>query len=453
MNRKDNSPESGQVLVILALAITGLLAFTALAVDGGLIFADRRAAQNAADAAVLAGGYRTANSLEDYQMGINLNYSNWDCSNSGMLQAINLGEVEAMQQADLNGYPITSTTHLVSTIDVTCEEGEDLGSYVDKYIEVISEITSRSNTAFVHFATGGELWQTVTAVSRVRPRTPLAFGYAIYAHRESCTAQEGGVEGSGNIEITIHGNGIMSDACFDANGGVEIVVDGCSGNYPIHYGTSDDSSGSYSVCPSPTGPSNPLPEWALTFPNVDCSNLSNLSSNGDGTINPGIYNGIMVTGNEELVMNPGLYCFTGDFTITGGTVLGNGVTIYLMSGADFSTVGNAEVKLTAPNFSADDEDGIVGVLIYMDSSYDGEISLLGDTESIYVGTVYAAHPDSEIEIGGAGDASSGGCAGSDTGYFTQLIAGRVWLHGNSDLDICFNKDLAFSMPSRLTLEK
>lgn len=46
--------ERGQALVIIALAIIGLVAITALTIDGGNAYSDRRHAQNAADTAVLA---------------------------------------------------------------------------------------------------------------------------------------------------------------------------------------------------------------------------------------------------------------------------------------------------------------------------------------------------------------------------------------------------------------
>jgi len=47
--------EQGQAIVILALAMIVLLAFAALAIDGGNTYVERRRAQNAADAGALAG--------------------------------------------------------------------------------------------------------------------------------------------------------------------------------------------------------------------------------------------------------------------------------------------------------------------------------------------------------------------------------------------------------------
>ena len=47
--------ERGQALILIALAAVGLFGMTGLAIDGGMVFSDRRNAQNAADTAALAG--------------------------------------------------------------------------------------------------------------------------------------------------------------------------------------------------------------------------------------------------------------------------------------------------------------------------------------------------------------------------------------------------------------
>jgi Flp pilus assembly protein TadG len=49
------SRESGQIIVLFALALLGLLAMIGVVVDGGTLYVQRRTAQNAADAAALAG--------------------------------------------------------------------------------------------------------------------------------------------------------------------------------------------------------------------------------------------------------------------------------------------------------------------------------------------------------------------------------------------------------------
>ncbi len=60
--------EQGQAIVILAFVMVGLLAFAALAIDGGNTYTERRRAQNAADAGALAGAR---------QLWLNVSQSNY----------------------------------------------------------------------------------------------------------------------------------------------------------------------------------------------------------------------------------------------------------------------------------------------------------------------------------------------------------------------------------------
>jgi len=53
--RRLHSDESGQIIVLVAILMIGLVAVVGLVTDGGLVFSQRRDLQNAADAAALAG--------------------------------------------------------------------------------------------------------------------------------------------------------------------------------------------------------------------------------------------------------------------------------------------------------------------------------------------------------------------------------------------------------------
>jgi uncharacterized membrane protein len=53
--RRLSTGESGQVIVMVAITMVGLVAVVGLVSDGGLVFAQRRDLQNVADAAALAG--------------------------------------------------------------------------------------------------------------------------------------------------------------------------------------------------------------------------------------------------------------------------------------------------------------------------------------------------------------------------------------------------------------
>ena len=57
--------ERGQAIVVIAVSLVVLLGFAALAIDGGMVYADRREIKNVADAAALSGGGIAALSLDN----------------------------------------------------------------------------------------------------------------------------------------------------------------------------------------------------------------------------------------------------------------------------------------------------------------------------------------------------------------------------------------------------
>ncbi len=57
LSQSSDDAESGAVLMLVALSLVGLLAMAALTIDGGLLFNEKRQAQNAADHAALAAAW------------------------------------------------------------------------------------------------------------------------------------------------------------------------------------------------------------------------------------------------------------------------------------------------------------------------------------------------------------------------------------------------------------
>ena len=64
MNHKD---EKGQTLIIIAFAMIVLIGFTALAIDGGRVFSDRRHSQNASDTAAFAAALARVRANPDWK--------------------------------------------------------------------------------------------------------------------------------------------------------------------------------------------------------------------------------------------------------------------------------------------------------------------------------------------------------------------------------------------------
>ena len=96
------SHQNGQALVLLVLSMVVLLGFTALAVDGGMVYSDRRHAQMASDASSLAGGSAAAMTMENKLV----TYTNYNCSSAAISEAKSKAATAAISRAADNDYSI-----------------------------------------------------------------------------------------------------------------------------------------------------------------------------------------------------------------------------------------------------------------------------------------------------------------------------------------------------------
>ncbi|RLD07302.1 MAG: hypothetical protein DRI65_04925, partial [Chloroflexota bacterium] len=102
MRSRSHVGEEGQIIVFLSLVLVGLLGIGALALDGGMLFSDRRDAQNAADSAALAG----ASAAAYYMRSNSVNYNAFICGTSGTEFTGAVAELEAISRAASNDYVI-----------------------------------------------------------------------------------------------------------------------------------------------------------------------------------------------------------------------------------------------------------------------------------------------------------------------------------------------------------
>jgi hypothetical protein len=128
--------DRGQVLVLLALGLLALVAMVALAVDGGHIYRQRRAMQNAADAGALAGAYELCYGEES--------------------QIVPMGEEYAI---DRNGADGAIVEWVTDTISVTVTATETVSTYFAgvigfREVEVSADATAICGRA----AAGGLIW-------------------------------------------------------------------------------------------------------------------------------------------------------------------------------------------------------------------------------------------------------------------------------------------------------
>jgi hypothetical protein len=424
MNTKQ-SRENGQVMILMAIGLVVFLGFVALAIDGGMVYSERRRAQNASDASSLAGGGAAALSLENSGVV----YQNWNCADSRVAEAEAVAVAAAIYRADSNRYAIDDDISDINGVTTFCGEDSTYG-YVDKYIDVTVDISDAVKTSFAQVLFTGKFRNQVEAITRVRPRAPLAYGHAVVAlNGAECQGNQNGAMFGGSSQVHIDGGGVWTNGCLSAEGGAySVYVE----NGDINYAGEIDVP-HMNFDPVPGSVPHPLPPGSYDVPAPNCSA-------------PGVHNmaNITLNGNDIMILDPGLYCIDGDINITGGKIKNNpdldgGVTFYLATGS-VSISGNAEVILNSPPTTPDPSPALGGLLFYV---AEGDIDLEGNNDSQYLGVVYA--PNGTIKAHGAN--------GTTPTFNTQFIGWNVDVSGNANIDINFDAQEQYSRPTSIELWK
>jgi hypothetical protein len=417
--RTGHSTEKGQALILVVFGIVALLGFTALAIDGGMLYADRRHAQSAADAASLAGGGAAALYMDNH----GVKFSNWNCGGSALTNAASTARTTAINRAASNDYTIDMDISDHHGVVTQC--GVDTGAgYPDKYLDIHTQFTAQTETAFAHLLFAGSLMNTVEAITRVRPRQSLAFGYAIVAlNPDACQGQQNGATFHGNALVSVTGGGIFSNGCLRGNGGPSVTVYGAPINYVVN------QTGNAAFTPQPQQVPNRIPPDNYTIPAPDCND-------------PNAYN---MSGNQLLgasPLAPGLYCISGDLRINGNDSLyGSGVTVVMLNG-ELRINGNAEVQLSAPGSSPDPTPAVPNIVIYAPPSNTNDLQINGNSTSFFTGTILA--PGSNIDMLGTGFTDA---------FHTQVIGWNVEVGGTADTYVVFDDNEQYSKSPSLELSK
>ena len=253
-----SSMESGQALILIALAAIGLFGIVGLAIDGWIKFSDRRHAQNAADAAALAGALELAREEAPHPDKL------WD--------------IVARDIADSNGYDgslVTNQVWVHKCDAISVSSPVDCGPYNGdpEYIQVA--IRSHVNTYFARVLGIGETINTVQSVTRAREAGPLYDGNLIVALNPnpcSGTVADGnivlGTSGGGEAAINLTGGGayVNSDGsgCGMTLTGCPLVTItggsiGSSGDGNIDLASSSGSCSSSITAPAPIYNQDPYP--------------------------------------------------------------------------------------------------------------------------------------------------------------------------------------------------
>jgi hypothetical protein len=474
--------EKGQAIVFLALGFVVFLGFVGLAIDGGMLYSDRRHAQNGSDASSLAGGAAAgmvlANNAEDH---LEITYEEWDCGSDWMNYAEEMAQNAAIARGGSNGFTIedTLTQTITSTnntyVTTACYDTWN-GSYYDRYLDVTVNISDTTESSFAHLLYPAPLRNVVNATTSVWPKAPFGIGLAIIALNYECKGGDGGVTFEGNANMYIDGGGIFSNACFVGNGtATSVTVTDEDGDPIENVCTGEDCwdpNGKPQIIPVPIEGDNPngIPPEAVYIAPPTCSSAVwpevRVTNNQVETISPGTYQAISVLGGE-LYLEPGLYCIVGSkgVTITGGRVWGpdnyspdeaslysdtpfpTGVSFYLTTGG-FGILGSPNVRLTAamqgscagedsnddffcPGISNQTATDLTAVLIYLGQENTSSVTLLGDSTSDFTGLVYAP----------AGTVNIGGTSNGLTSFNVQVIADTVVVHGSPEMTISYDDEI------------
>jgi hypothetical protein len=437
--KKARRSESGQVFLILVLVLFGLIGFTALAIDGGMIYSERRRAQNAADAGALAAA------LAKTQSG-NLHVA-------ALKRITSNGYDTSWGPCDPAGFDCTLGTATNWTAEVTNPPREGNFSGHDEYIRVV--ITAEVESAFVHLFFKDGLQTTVDAVSRVWPGQNIKPGYALYgATKTDCK----GIWFSGTGNTAIAGGSVFSNSDADSASCQSGVQDG---NGDVSVGPSPeniqvvgdfDLGGSGSVDPQPVETGVPQ-ENLRPIPEPDCSGLVDygsklINAGSSETLQPGRYESIDFKAGASVTLEPGMYCIYGNkgFSGNGGSITGTGIMIYMQDGG-FDLGGNSLVALAAETVTGNlidpAQNDWKGMLVYYDPSNNNEVKITGGTGSTYTGTFYAE--SSECTINGSGD---------NIGLLsTQIVCDKIKITGTAQVDIQYDEGKVYSLPPAIDLAK
>ncbi len=419
MNKQKKS-EQGQVLILLTAGLITLLAFAALAIDGGRLYSEKRTIQGIADTGALTGGLYIGK------------HTPAEINTTVLTEALNA----ATTRINENGYddsdPDVDVTVTITVVPV--------GSYA--YFLVETEIHSTIDPTIVQLIYHDDLTVAAKSVVKVWPQVPAGFGYAMFSLAEHmCDALY--FHGNANTEIIgtgIHSNSNCDESVSFEGHAVGIIGGDISTPGGIHV------QGAASFTADSTDEDAPV----LAMPPLPLPSCAGLDTDPDTYMDggvehyqPGIYSGgIILVGMAQWVLDPGLYCMDGDLQINNGVLEGYGIMFYMRGSSGIHITGG-DITLTAPR---DNEliDGAGeywnGMLIYYAPTNTSDLVLNGNAGSYFEGTIY--NPSGECQVNG-----SGATAAVDI----QVICYNIDLIGAADLVINYNSSNHYVPPVDLDL--
>ncbi|MBN2048291.1 MAG: Tad domain-containing protein [Anaerolineaceae bacterium] len=421
-----NKFEKGQVLELLVITFTLLIAFTAFAIDGGMIYSDRRYDQNVADSSALAGAALASEAIE--------NETFKTCSSG--LQAV--AENAAIARAVENGFP-TFDNDVSDNLGVTTV-------CTGNTLTISTVVTAEVDTNFMHFFYDGPVANTVHAETQVGIGGPLAGGFGMVAldavGSDQCLKGEGLVK-DGTPDAEIYGGGsVQTNSCMNINGTAGgFVIEEPGG---LFYGTF-----CFGKCDEQQPPAAPAAEIiqleSKPAPSV-CSEAPICTDcETDYSLSPGHYESITIPKDEVWTLEPGIYCVDNGIDVV-GQLDGWEVAIYL-AGGTFNNDGIVDIN--APTWG--DYKNMKGMVLwgpdFDDPEYDSDnpplLQSIGNKSEFYFsGTIFL--PSSTVKLRGNPENSTIKPDGEMRG---QIIAHDIELSGTVGVKLIYDEDVIYIEPS------
>jgi hypothetical protein len=213
---KNNRGQRGQVIVIIALAVIAVMSFTALAVDGSMVYSEKRTDQSVSDSTALAAAGAAAQYLKTSNM------SGYACGGTVSAGAASAAITQAIHTANVSGITLTANDISVSGVTTSC--GTYNGrNFIDVHVVVTTEVQPR----FLSLIRDDPIQTAAESVARVYINTTFASGNLIYTTGTACSyssAPYGGIHATGNGNISVKHGGIFSNSCIQATGSSDIFV-------------------------------------------------------------------------------------------------------------------------------------------------------------------------------------------------------------------------------------
>jgi hypothetical protein len=464
---RSDSESRGQVLVIVAVAFTAMMALLAVLFDGANGMVTRRDMQDGGDAAALAG----ANVVQVGTPRGCATSPGGTTPRASIVAAVNASLAINLPWYDVTTASITCPTgqeNQAVAVDLSATAPQFLGGFVGGRIQVstrsvaVNRIINTTQYSIVQLDPGNPGWPNGR---RGCPSVLLSGGPTVV------------------LQATMH----VNSNCTAGNGGA-LSTNGNGGSLTMQNGAPINlvggyAAGSMTISPPPTTGVTPIADPLLKLPPVNTGPMTVRSashltlSNETRILEPGIYrDGIELRNSSVALLRPGIFVIEG-----GGFDIGSqakvlsistsvstpnysnwagdcpvdacGVMIYNTSGStalgQFSVAAGSTLKLRAYDPDAMNGTGVAdfeNVLIWQSASpvptaaYEQPIVRLNGGGNVDIrGTVYA--PSAKVEMGG----NSGGSGGDVVNLTLQFISWDLEFRGNSSFTFYFN-DAEFVRP-------